>query len=1367
LLNWDAFHYADKTLSLAAINLMLKRVQINRELLKNYNHIPTLLHYFVGFLYNELFELVDEVPYIQYKYQDGTLSLIQLATETNNLHAVSKLLQYNCYKDVINMQSAFSGNPLTSATFHGNLEMIDVLLENGCKVNDHKMPPTLGAVFGNKIQCYEKLLKAGSDVNALSHDGNSPLIIATMLNQKEIITLCLQNGADVNYANEEFTATDHALKHGVELVQLFLKYKPNLNRQSPKLGYTTLHFACEYDNLDVIKCLLEYGADTKIKSKELMTPLLVALMNSNKEIALELIEADPSVINDCMYETPSKLSPIIVAVKENFDEVIRALIKHGAHLYNDECDTTPLHIAATKGLDSIVTTLIEFGASVNRCDAKGELPLCLAVDNVSTVKILLDNSADVNVKNKSALTPLHFAAFRGKLDSVEELIKRGANIDAIDESNLTPLFYSIQAKHPEVTKFLLEKGANVDDGEELLCQAARSDLPECIVLLLERGVSVNAKDSSGKTALNYASFNGNSCVKVLLEKGADPNSVSSVEESPIMLPLIFSKTDTIKELITAGTDLTFMSLNALHLTVFLGDIFSTVVLIRSGVDVNVTDESGKTPLHCVCGNNEKTKVIKALLTSKDNNICINYNADDCARELLANGADVNRKDNKGCSPLHLACRQGENGLVRLFIEHGADVNASTNEKITALHVCYASGNPEGGDILLENGADLNAIDAWGRTPLSYGMDQVHTKGFDNLILLHKLVKLGANIDWPDLDGFTLLHKACKEGNSEVADYLLRNGANVETKTNQGSTPIFYACDGLHEEIVATLLDRKCELNAQNTDGNTPLHVAALEGNELIMTLLLKAGSDANIQNNNKFTPLHLTCQFGEYIKSKILLKAGAKINQKGSQDYTPLHFAISSKNTDLVQLLISQGANIDQASLYSAVHVVDLELVLLLQSKNHSLNFNTENLIEALLNAESRNLDLLNYLLRMGSDPNSLCGPLTNLALACKVDCFGYVECLLQHGASVNACGLTGTTPLMATCMNKHLAIANLLMESGAVVNQKDDQGWNSFFYACSNGNLDLVKCLHKKGSDIFLESKTRSTALIEASQHTPIIKYLVDNGLSVNHKNNDNCTPLFNACLYDNYQGALYLIEKGAEINAVTESKRLTPLHAASMMGHVEIVKLLLFFNADVTIKSTSGNTPLLNAVSDNKLEVVKLFAELLTNAETSGNEYGITNRSELDSEWQRCFLHAAVYGFLDILKFLHETGLIMIDGTNPENLFSALHYACYSGKYDIAHYLIENGADVNAESSEDFLPLYLASHHGHLDLVKLLVTSRATIDAPNFNGNTALFSAAANGFLKIVQYLYENGAKVHVVDQDGDTPLHDAACRGHLSTV
>jgi ankyrin repeat protein len=128
--------------------------------------------------------------------------------------------------------------------------------------------------------------------------------------------------------------------------------------------------------------------------------------------------------------------------------------------------------------------LIEVGASVNKPDANGKLPLSLAVGDGTTLKILLDKSAGVNAKNKFSRTPFHFAAFRGILDSVEELIKRGANTDAIDEDKLMLLFYSIQAKHPEGIKFLLEKSASVDDGEKLLCQAARSDLPECTVTLI-------------------------------------------------------------------------------------------------------------------------------------------------------------------------------------------------------------------------------------------------------------------------------------------------------------------------------------------------------------------------------------------------------------------------------------------------------------------------------------------------------------------------------------------------------------------------------------------------------------------------------------------------------------------------------------------------------------------------------------------------------------------------------------------------------------------------------------------------------------------------------------------------------------------
>jgi ankyrin repeat protein len=302
---------------------------------------------------------------------------------------------------------------------------------------------------------------------------------------------------------------------------------------------------------------------------------------------------------------------------------------------------------------------------------------------------------------------------------------------------------------------------------------------------------------------------------------------------------------------------------------------------------------------------------------------------------------------------------------------------------------------------------------------------------------------------------------------------------------------------------------------------------------------------------------------------------------------------------------------------------------------------------------------LLDYLLKMGSNPNLLCENVTNLQQACIIDCLDYVQCLLQNGANVNGRGTNGTTHLMSTYSNTDLQIATLLVNSGANVNDKDDQGVTALFYASSNGNLNLVQFLHKNGADISIESNARSTALTVAHQHISVMTYLVGNGADVNHKSGDNRTVLFNSCLYGNYDTALYLIEKGAEINTTEESIPLTPLHIAAFMGHEEIVKLLLVFNADITVTNISGNTAIVSVVANNNLEIVKLFAEELTD-NTTGNNNRITVENELDSEWQKAFFCAAQHGFLEILKFLHESNLAQINGKNPDNSFTALHYAC-----------------------------------------------------------------------------------------------------------
>jgi ankyrin repeat protein len=313
-----------------------------------------------------------------------------------------------------------------------------------------------------------------------------------------------------------------------------------------------------------------------------------------------------------------------------------------------------------------------------------------------------------------------------------------------------------------------------------------------------------------------------------------------------------------------------------------------------------------------------------------------------------------------------------------------------------------------------------------------------------------------------------------------------------------------------------------------------------------------------------------------------------------------------------VQILVQHGAVIDQKSLSLAVETNRTEIVKLLVEKEQHLDFNANNLISIVLNANPKFFDLLEYILKKGSDPNSSCGDVTNLGKACKIDCFDSVRCLLQNGANVNGRGAKGTTPLMLTYSNMDLRIATLLVSSGANVNQKDDQGWTALLYASHYGNLELVQFLHKSGADISLENDVGSTALTEAHQHTSIIKYLLDNGANINHKGENDSTILFRTCFHGNYEGALYLIENGADVNGVTEFEHFTPLHGAAFIGHVEIVKLLLSSNANLTLKSSVGTTPIVTAVDQNKLEVIKLFPQELLHLEATGNKNGILDKSK-----------------------------------------------------------------------------------------------------------------------------------------------------------
>ncbi|KAJ7759531.1 ankyrin repeat-containing domain protein [Mycena metata] len=123
--------------------------------------------------------------------------------------------------------------------------------------------------------------------------------------------------------------------------------------------------------------------------------------------------------------------------------------------------------------------------------------------------------------------------------------------------------------------------------------------------------------------------------------------------------------------------------------------------------------------------------------------------------------------------------------------------------------------------------------------------------------------------------------------------------------------------------------------------------------------------------------------------------------------------------------------------------------------------------------------------------------------------------------------------------------------------------------------------------------------------------------------------------------------------------------------------------------------------------------------------------------------------------------------EGTAAANV-NDLFVASQNGHLDVVKFLIEHGADVNAENEDGCTSLYLASRNGRLEVVKFLIEHGANINASDNDGYTSLSIASANGHLDVVKFLIEHGADINAKDQDGHlTSLYVASANGHLDVV
>ncbi|VDI42961.1 serine/threonine-protein phosphatase 6 regulatory ankyrin repeat subunit A [Mytilus galloprovincialis] len=843
--------------------------------------------------------------------------------------------------------------------------------------------------------------------------------------------------------------------------------------------------------------------------------------------------------------------------------------------------------------------------------------------------------------------------------------------------------------------------------------------------------------------------------------------------------------------------------------------FVEYFVVKCPNHTQVKDKEGRSPFYVACEKGRIAVVRYLMKYNEDINAenldkttalsatCLNGHTI-LAQLLLDNKADMNITNKLNQNSLHFACLKGNVKLVNvlLFGDYNVDINNVDTFGHTALHAACQNGHTETVKTLIEFGMDVNQKNENCRTPLYLACEHGY---YDTVKLITEyMCSKQISSTKPIADelnhlhstnsGITVLHVACKKGQTEVVKLLLDVGMKINDTSIHGSSPLILACKGGHYDTVKFLLDlnnqtldSRVDTYKRDINGWSALHAACYKGHTEVVKLLIDVCMNLDETSYTGSTPLFLACQRGNFETVKYLLDLNGKnINsrvdtrKKRVNGLSALHTACINGHLDIVKLLVNVGVNLNDTSnkgctpLFQACEEGHYEIVKFLldlngQALNSRVNTTLTDSTEwSVLDVACYNghIEVVKLLVDVCINLNRTTDyGSTPLNKACQKGHYDTVKFLLDlNGQVLNSRvdttikSLFGGSALHVACKNGHIEVVKLLVDVGMNLNDTSNSGSTPLHKACEDGHCDTVKWLLDLNGQA-LNSRVDTTikdiigwsALHVAcyNGHEKVVKLLIDVGMYPNDTANSGATPLHKACQKGHYDTAKYLLDlNGQTVNSrvdttIKDKDGWSALHVACQKGHIEVVKLLINVGLNINDTTNSGSTPLYLACQEGQFETVKYL--MFLNGPILNSRVDTTIKC--DNGFSALEI-ACINGNLQIVKVLFDVGMNPNDKSNAGT--TPFYQACRNGHYEIVKYFLNlnrklsnSRVDTTIKDKDGWSALHVACFNGHAEIIKLLVAVGMNVNKRDHSGKSAIYLAYMNGHDDIVKILKDTCAE------------------------